>query len=208
MQADRPSLLSKIFGIYTVKIHDLKTNEKRKLDLIVMDNLFHSQTISRQFDLKGIASRVAKPKPGEETTKETGWDSDWLEGSVRSQLLLYPHSRTLLLNSISNDVEFLSTNGNIDFSLLVGVDDTKCTLLVGLIDTLGVFNKFKVLESSAKKGLKMALSADASSVTVCPPTEYAKRFLAAMETYFVAVPDKWSKGGTTPDSDPRLACPI
>ncbi|GAA5962584.1 hypothetical protein JCM3765_003738 [Sporobolomyces pararoseus] len=209
MQADRPSLLSKIFGIYSIKIQDLKTGEKRKLDMIVMDNLFHGQTISRQFDLKGIASRVAKPKPGEEATKETGWDSDWLQGSVRNQLLLYPHSRTLLLDSISNDVEFLSSNGNIDFSLLVGVDDTKCTLVVGLIDTLGVFNTIKVLEHSAKKGIKMALSSDTNSVTVCPPTEYAKRFLSAMETYFVAVPDKWSKPPRgEPDPDPRLASPL
>jgi hypothetical protein len=31
-----------------------------------------------------------------------------------------------------------------------------------------------------------------------------------METYFVAVPDKWSKlpGGGEPDPDPRLACPL
>jgi len=78
-------------------------------------------------------------------------------GSVRDQLLLYPvrlsilrffvpssdsldleqHSRTLLLDAVSNDVEFLSSNGNIDFSLLVGVDDEANTLVVGLIDTLG-----------------------------------------------------------------------
>ncbi|GAA5927742.1 uncharacterized protein JCM15063_005981 [Sporobolomyces koalae] len=209
MQADRPSLLSKIFGIYTIKIENLETGEKRKLDMIVMDNLFHSQTISRQFDLKGIASRVAKPKPGEKVKEgSTGWDSDWLEGSVRNQLLLYPHSRRLLLDSVANDVEFLSSNGNIDFSLLVGVDDAQCTLVVGLIDTLGVFNTLKVIEHSAKK----ALAADAASVTVCPPTEYAKRFLASMETYFVAVPDKWSKppigSGQEMDPDPRLPCPL
>lgn len=52
MQADRPSLLSKIFGIYTIKIQDLKTGEKRKLDLIVMDNLFHSQ--SQDFPANGV----------------------------------------------------------------------------------------------------------------------------------------------------------
>jgi len=44
MQADRPSLLSKIFGIYSIKIQDFKTGEKKKLDMIVMDNLFHSQS--------------------------------------------------------------------------------------------------------------------------------------------------------------------
>lgn len=39
-----------------VKIHDLKSNEKRTLDLLVMDNLFHQHDIERQFDIKGIGT--------------------------------------------------------------------------------------------------------------------------------------------------------
>ncbi|GAA5878561.1 hypothetical protein JCM1840_007450 [Sporobolomyces johnsonii] len=210
MRPERPSLLAKIYGIYTVKTQDSKTGEKKKVDLIVMEHLFHSQTISRQFDLKGIASRVAKPKPGSDAKEGTGWDGDWLTGSLRDQLLIYPHSRTLLLDALSNDVEFLSSNGGIDFSLLVGVDDSRSTLVVGLIDTLGVFNTLKVLEHQAKTAVKLALASDSSSVTVLPPSEYAKRFLSAMERYFVAVPDKWSKppGCDGVDPDPRLACPL
>ncbi|GAA6061162.1 hypothetical protein JCM10212_005748 [Sporobolomyces blumeae] len=246
IKPERPSLLAKIFGIYTVKVKNEKTGEKRKLDLVVMEHLFHSQAISRQFDLKGvldpseqpeprltlsfqgIASRTAKATPGEEST---GWDGDWL-GSTRDQILLYPagprstltarshhtdafsyleqHSRTLLLDALSNDVAFLTSNGGIDFSLLVGIDDAQASLSLGLIDTLGVFNTLKIIEHSAKKGIKLALASDASDVTVCPPSEYGSRFLSAMQTYFTAVPDHWSKepGTSEMESDPRLASPL
>ncbi|BGP15197.1 hypothetical protein JCM10213v2_003156 [Rhodosporidiobolus nylandii] len=208
MKPERPSLLAKIFGVYTVKIVDAKSGEKRKLDLFVMEHLFFNVSVSRRFDLKGIASRGAKPKPGAEAKEETGWDSDWLTGSLRDQLLIYPHSKTLLRDALANDVEFLSSNGGIDFSLLVGVDDTNSELVVGLIDTLGgtVFNSLKVLEHRAKS----AVAADRDAVTVQPPSEYAKRFLTAMETYFVAVPDKWTRppGTDADDPAPRLACPL
>ncbi|BGP47232.1 hypothetical protein JCM10450v2_003084 [Rhodotorula kratochvilovae] len=210
MSPERPSLLAKIFGIYTVKIADSKTGKKRKVDLILMEHLFFSKTISRQFDLKGIASRVAKPKAGAEAKEGTGWDGDWLTGSLQNQLLIYPHSKTLLRDALTNDVQFLSENGGIDFSLLVGVDDTHSELVVGLIDTLGVFNTLKVLEHHTKTAVRLATASDSSSVTVLPPDDYAKRFLAAMERYFIAVPDKWTKppGDAAIDPDPRLACPL
>lgn len=80
MAPERPSLLAKIYGFYTVKTKDSKTGETSKLDLVVMEHLFHSQTITRQFDLKGVASRAAKAKVGVDSKFETGWDRDFLTG--------------------------------------------------------------------------------------------------------------------------------
>ncbi|GAA6051243.1 hypothetical protein JCM3770_005888 [Rhodotorula araucariae] len=199
MSPERPSLLAKIFGIYTVKMADSKTGKKKKVDLILMEHLFFS---------KRIASRVAKPKSPAEAKEGTGWDGDWLTG--QNQLLIYPHSKALLRDGLTNDVQFLSENGGIDFSLLVGVDDAHSELVVGLIDTLGVFNTLKVLEHHTKTAVRLATASDSSSVTVLPPEDYAKRFLAAMERYFIAVPDKWTRppGDAAIDPDPRLACPL
>ncbi|GAA5894532.1 hypothetical protein JCM8208_006266 [Rhodotorula glutinis] len=210
MNPERPSLLAKIFGIYTVKIVDSKTNKRVKVDLILMEHLFYSRNISRQFDLKGIASRVAKPRSGPALDTGTGWDGDWLTDSLEGQLYIYPHSKALLRDALANDVRFLSDNGGIDFSLLVGVDDTHQELVVGLIDTLGVFNTLKTLEHHTKAAMRLATASDPSSVTVQPPADYARRFLSAMERYFVAVPDKWTRppGGAAVDADPRLACPL
>lgn len=102
-----------------------------------------------------------------------------------------------------------------------------------------VFNGLKVLEHHTKAAMRLATASDPSSITVQPPQDYAKRFLAgasarssdplgaallaakvsaltsrlataAMERYFVAVPDKWTKppGRAALDPDPRLACPL
>lgn len=43
-QTQRPSLLAKIFGFYTLKTKNLKTGEVVKLDLVVLEHLFHSQS--------------------------------------------------------------------------------------------------------------------------------------------------------------------
>jgi hypothetical protein len=113
--------------------------------------------------------------------------------------MLYSHSKTLLRDSLLNDSDFLSSSGNIDYSLLVGVDDERCVpishasshyrrklivlisisrkeLVVGLIDVLGVFDIRKRLEHQIKTGAKLATGADAATVTVLPPENYAARF--------------------------------
>jgi len=207
MSPERPSLLAKIFGFYSVKFKNLKTGETKKLDLVVMEHLFHSQTITRQFDLKGVASRVAKQKKTGAMDGGTGWDGDWLSGSLESRLLIYSHSKTLLRDALLNDSTFLSRCGNIDYSLLVGVDDARKELVVGLIDTLGVFNTLKMLENAGKTALKKATASDVDAVTVLPPSEYAARFRQGMERYFVAVPEKFSRvqGTEELDPDPRLS---
>ena len=51
------------------------------------------------------------------------------------------------------------------------------------------------------------VSRDAKDVTVLPPSDYAARFTAAMDSYFISVPDKWSRCPDSDgvESDPRLA---
>ncbi|GAA5986930.1 hypothetical protein JCM10908_000958 [Rhodotorula pacifica] len=197
---ERPSLLAKIFGIYTVKCTDATTGYRFKQHLVVLENIFHG---------RGIATRTTKSvTEGENVAQSTtGWDGDWL---LQSQLLIRPHSKALLREALANDVKFLSEQGNIDFSLLCGVDDSRGELIVGLIDILGVYNALKLLEHQAKTAVKLATAADASTVTVLPPQDYAKRFLAVMERYFVAVPDKWTRppGQPQQDPDPRLWSPL
>ncbi|GAC95117.1 hypothetical protein PHSY_002692 [Pseudozyma hubeiensis SY62] len=55
-----------------------------------------------------------------------------------------------------------------------------------IVDFLGAFTLAKQLESSSKKALK---GQDArGNVTILPPSEYASRFLGAMDTYFIGTP--------------------
>jgi hypothetical protein len=38
----------------TVKMHDLKSNSRIQMDLLVMENLFYKQSVAQTYDLKGI----------------------------------------------------------------------------------------------------------------------------------------------------------
>lgn len=55
--------------------------------------------------------------------------------SVDSPLYVYPHSKTVLNRAIERDSEFLAMNFVMDYSLLVGVDETKKELVIGIIGT-------------------------------------------------------------------------
>jgi 1-phosphatidylinositol-3-phosphate 5-kinase len=51
---NKATALAKIVGFYTIKIHDLQTSTKKSMDLLVMENLFYTQDVSKTYDLKGI----------------------------------------------------------------------------------------------------------------------------------------------------------
>jgi hypothetical protein len=55
------------------------------------------------------------------------------------------------------------------------------------VDFLGAFTLAKQLESSSKKALKAGQEAK-GNVTILPPSEYASRFLSAMDSYFIGTP--------------------
>jgi hypothetical protein len=99
--------------------------------------------------------------------------------------ILKQHSKALLREALTADVAFLAENDGIDFSLLIGVADSTSELVVGLIDTIGTFNTMKHLEHRAKTAAKLAtLAADGpSTVTILPPSEYAKRFLSGASPF-------------------------
>ena len=57
--------------------------------------------------------------------------------NVDSPLYIRPHSKTILTLAITQDTEFLSSHLVMDYSLLVGVDDSSKELVIGII---GRFN--------------------------------------------------------------------
>ncbi|WVQ97361.1 hypothetical protein IAU59_004473 [Kwoniella sp. CBS 9459] len=203
---NKATSLAKIVGFYTVRINDLQTGTKRQLDLLVMENLFYKQTIARSYDLKGIEGRkVTKVKAEGETkigleTKSEGtlFDGEWLEGMQRGLVLLQPHAKRILSEAISLDTRFLSSQSIMDYSLLLGLDEAKRELVVGLVDAIGSYNLFKTIESRGKMAINRG-----KDVTIIPPDQYRERFENALKHYFIACPDKWSK--TSPRGTSRYA---
>lgn len=78
--SSKPTVLAKLLGFYTVEIKNLESNNvQAKADLLVMENLFYDQNVTKTFDLKGIQGRKVKTS-GSGSPKKTLFDADWIEG--------------------------------------------------------------------------------------------------------------------------------
>lgn len=202
------TVLAKLFGFYTIEIRNAVEGGgigelDKKVDLLVMENLFYGRKVERMFDLKGIVGRrriLTEDKQKDGTTPQTLFDAEWNDNqqNIQTAILIQPHSRELLLQAIRNDADFLARSNIMDYSLLLGIDRDKKEIVCGLVDFIGSYTLAKTLEYKAKQGLVLNSISSAASggkkkeVTVIPPSEYQERFVSAMESYFVACPDKWS----------------
>ena len=79
-----------------------------------------------------------------------------------------------------------------DYSLLVGVDDERNELVLGIIDFMRQYTWDKHLETWVKKASGILGGPMNASPTIISPIQYKRRFRKAMTTYFLAVPDQWS----------------
>ncbi|EKM74879.1 hypothetical protein AGABI1DRAFT_80588 [Agaricus bisporus var. burnettii JB137-S8] len=188
--ASRATILAKLVGFYTIEIRNLETGAvQSKADLLVMENLFYHRKISQIFDLKGIQGRKVKAKhSGKHQNSKTLFDGEWIEGQQKALILLQPRSKSVLKEAIRSDADFLAKSNIMDYSLLLGIDQEKKQIACGLVDTIGSYTFAKTLEYKAKHNLHSG-----KNVTVIPPAEYQERFVNALEDYFLACPDKWSK---------------
>lgn len=78
-----------------------------------------------------------------------------------------------------------------DYSLLVGVDEEKHELVIGIIDFMRQYTWDKHLETWVKASGILGGPKNVAP-TVISPKQYKKRFRKAMTTYFLMVPDHWS----------------
>ncbi|CAG8545859.1 16743_t:CDS:2 [Acaulospora morrowiae] len=76
-----------------------------------------------------------------------------------------------------------------DYSLLVGFDEEKHELVVGIVDFIRTFTLDKRLESWVKES--GILGGGGKEPTIVSPRQYKNRFREAMDKYFLMVPDRW-----------------
>ncbi len=86
---------------------------------------------------------------------------------------------------MKNDTLFFEKQEIIDYSILVGVDDEKKELVVGIIDYLNQYTWDRQFETGVKSLGKIA---GQSEPTIISPQSYRKRFQQALERYFMGVP--------------------
>ncbi|KAF8625461.1 hypothetical protein AX17_006862 [Amanita inopinata Kibby_2008] len=192
LTASKPTILVKMLGFYTVEVKNLESGATQsKVDLVIMENLFYKRKVDKTFDLKGIQGRKVKPNASDTTgggRKRTLFDSEWIEGQQKTLMLVRPESKKVLCEAVRSDADYLARMNIMDYSLLLGIDEEGKQIVCGLVDTIGSYTFAKTLEYKAKHGLHSG-----KEVTVMPPVEYEDRFINALEGYFVACPDKWSK---------------
>lgn len=184
-----PTLLGKIVGVYRVIYRNATSNATFRSNLLVMENLFHGRSVKHKFDLKGsVRNRLVNPL--EQEGEIVLLDENLINMTCDSPLYILPHSKTVLMQAIHNDTQFLSSQCVMDYSLLVGLDENSKELVVGIIDYIRTFTWDKKIETMVKKsGL---LGGQGKQPTIVSPEEYRDRFIAAMHRYFLPVPDRWT----------------
>ncbi|KAL5205766.1 hypothetical protein ABZP36_033975 [Zizania latifolia] len=184
-----PTCLAKIMGLYQVSIKGLKGGREVKMDLMVMENIFFQRTVSRVYDLKGsVRSRYNSDTSGHNRVL---LDSNLIESLHTNPIFLGSKAKQRMERAVWNDTSFLASLDVMDYSLLVGVDEKKNELVIGIIDFLRQYTWDKQLETWVKAaGILGGPKNEAP--TVISPIQYKKRFRKAMSRYFLAVPDQWS----------------
>ncbi|XP_043699937.1 putative 1-phosphatidylinositol-3-phosphate 5-kinase FAB1C [Telopea speciosissima] len=182
-----PTCLAKVLGIYKVTVKNSKGGKETKMDLMVMENLFFRRSISKVYDLKGSSRSRCNP----DTTGENNvlWDMNLLEALRTKPIFLGSRAKKVLERAVWNDTAFLASIDVMDYSLLVGVDEERKELVLGIIDYIRQYTWDKHLETWVKASGILGGPKN-ESPTVISPNLYKKRFRKAMSSYFLTVPDQ------------------
>ncbi|XP_007045106.2 PREDICTED: putative 1-phosphatidylinositol-3-phosphate 5-kinase FAB1C [Theobroma cacao] len=189
LSSGSPTCLAKILGIYQVSVKHLKGGKETKMDFMVMENLFFRRSISRVYDLKGSAR--SRYNPDTTGTNKVLLDMNLLEALRTEPIFLGSKAKRSLERAIWNDTSFLASVAVMDYSLLVGVDEERKELVLGIIDYMRQYTWDKHLETWVKASGILGGPKNASP-TIISPKQYKKRFRKAMTTYFLTVPDQWT----------------
>ncbi|KAM7459316.1 hypothetical protein LguiA_036310 [Lonicera macranthoides] len=184
-----PTCLAKILGIYQVTIKHLKGGKESRMDVLVMENLLFRRNITRLYDLKGSAR--SRYNPDSSGSNKVLLDQNLIEAMPTSPIFVGNKAKRLLERAVWNDTAFLASADVMDYSLLVGVDEEKHELVLGIIDFMRQYTWDKHLETWVKASGILGGPKN-TSPTVISPKQYKKRFRKAMSAYFVMVPDQWS----------------
>ncbi|XP_039024394.1 1-phosphatidylinositol-3-phosphate 5-kinase FAB1A-like isoform X2 [Hibiscus syriacus] len=198
-----PTCLAKILGIYQVSSKHLKGGKESKLDVLVMENLLFRRKITRLYDLKG--SSRSRYNPDTSGTNKVLLDQNLIEAMPTSPIFVGSKAKRLLERAVWNDTSFLALVDVMDYSLLVGVDEEKHELVLGIIDFMRQYTWDKHLETWVKTSGILG-GPNSAPPTVISPQQYKKRFRKAMTAYFLMVPDQWSPPSIVPSGSQTDLC--
>lgn len=188
-----PTCLAKILGIYQVTSKNVKGGKDSRMDVLVMENLLFRREVTRIYDLKGSAR--SRYNPDSSGDNKVLLDQNLIESMPTSPIFVGTNAKRLLERAVWNDTSFLASIDVMDYSLLVGVDEEKHELVVGIIDFMRQYTWDKHLETWVKASGILGGPKN-TSPTVISPKQYKRRFRKAMSAYFLMVPDEWPSSTT------------
>ena len=178
------SLISKIYGIYTIKQYKGKKTIYEHFIIMnyVFSDIFDMNTI---IDLKG--SKSGRNARNNEWKTTYLWDNDFEQAGI--EIKLKENDKEELINRITKDTQFLKSIQAIDYSVLIGFHefnesmntsiksinhcylsiDMKYIYYFGIIDILSVYNIQRKLENFFKTRFI------SNEVSCIPPDEYSNR---------------------------------
>ncbi|KAF9616143.1 hypothetical protein IFM89_028609, partial [Coptis chinensis] len=167
----------------------LKGGKESRMDVLAMEYIFFGRNLTRLYDLKGsLRSRYNADSSGD---NKVLLDQNLIEAMPTCPIFVGNKAKRLLERAVWNDTSFLASIDVMDYSLLVGVDEEKHELVLGIIDFVRQYTWDKHLETWVKASGILGGPKN-SSPTVVSPKQYKKRFRKAMSEYFLMVPDQWS----------------
>ncbi|XP_062228636.1 putative 1-phosphatidylinositol-3-phosphate 5-kinase FAB1C [Phragmites australis] len=184
-----PTCLTKVLGLYQVVAKNLKDGKELKMDVMVMENIFFKRKVSRIYDLKG--SLRSRYNPDTSGNNKVLLDLNLLETLHTKPIFLGSKAKRRLERAVWNDTSFLASVDVMDYSLLVGIDEERKELVMGIIDYIRQYTWDKQLETWVKASGFLGGSKDVLP-TIISPDQYKKRFRKAMSKYFLTLPDQWS----------------
>ncbi|KAI9254059.1 hypothetical protein BY458DRAFT_462342 [Sporodiniella umbellata] len=183
-----PTVLCKIFGLYRIGFYNNVSGKSMKMDILVMENLFYEHSVKMVYDLKGSLRNRYASKTGKNV--EVLLDENLVEMISKTPLYMRVDTKNNLTDSLYNDTQFLVQIDVMDYSLLVGFDDEKNQIIVGIVDFFRTYTWDKKLESWVKEsGMLGGVKRDP---TIISPKMYRRRFRSAIDLYFVMIPDFWT----------------
>ncbi|EJD76582.1 FYVE zinc finger family protein [Loa loa] len=191
MTDNKLTTLCKVYGVYRICYKNKSNGQQLKVDVLVMEYLFYRRNVKQVWDLKG-SQRNRMASEGKRTADLVLLDENLVKDLWNNQLYVHPHSKAALSMAISNDSHFLSAQHIMDYSLLVGVDETNSELILGIVDYMRTYTLDKKLES----WVKIVAIPGAHLPTVISPEMYCTRFFDAIDTYFPVAPDQWTGFGS------------
>ncbi|CAD8067473.1 unnamed protein product [Paramecium sonneborni] len=170
--AQKPSVLNKIYGMFTVK------NSKATSYFIAMENLFWGlEGELTVYDLKG-----SKAKRWNRKNLKTLLDTNYIIDRNGEPLPIQEQDYLFLEKALESDSQFLLDVAVVDYSLLLIIDKQNHQIKLSIIDYLQCYDFMKKMETKLKTAINLG-----TDPTIINPAEYKQRFIDAMKKYFMGI---------------------